>query len=158
MILKAAELSLGKSNPIAYINAILSSWKNDGIFELDKIKQSESKTPNNGGESKKAIIERHYFDLRAAAERKAEKALNTAMADSIYGDIRKNLNSLSIQLAFAEVRDAALAKDISKQMAELEQKGDERLKAIGRRNITVPHVTIPAMIRTANSVNACWNL
>ena len=37
MIEKAVSLSTGKSNPFAYVNAILSDWKNDGIFSPDKI-------------------------------------------------------------------------------------------------------------------------
>jgi DNA replication protein DnaD len=37
MIMKAAEYSVGKSNPIAYMNAILSSWKKQNIFKVEDI-------------------------------------------------------------------------------------------------------------------------
>lgn len=44
LILKAADLSAGKNNPIAAINYLLSQWKNAGIYTIDKIPtQSNSK-------------------------------------------------------------------------------------------------------------------
>ena len=46
MIAEACKIASGKSNPMAYVNAVLSGWKSDGIFTPDKIpavKRSESK-------------------------------------------------------------------------------------------------------------------
>lgn len=37
MIAEAFKLSAGKSNPSAYVNAVLSSWKSDGVFAVEKI-------------------------------------------------------------------------------------------------------------------------
>lgn len=37
MILKAAELSAGKNNPVAAINYLLSQWKNAAVYTIDKI-------------------------------------------------------------------------------------------------------------------------
>lgn len=37
MLTEAAKISAGKANPMAYMNAVLSSWKSDGIFSTDKI-------------------------------------------------------------------------------------------------------------------------
>lgn len=37
MIKEAVNLSIGKNNPFAYVNAILSEWKSEGIFTPDKI-------------------------------------------------------------------------------------------------------------------------
>lgn len=130
MLLCAAQQSQGKSNPISYMNAILSSWKADGIYTVDKV-ECASKSKTDSGESKKAIIEQHYYDLRAAAKQRAEKVLKKAMADEVYGDIKKQLSSLSIQLAFAEVSDEKAAKEISAKIEELEKRGDERLKELG---------------------------
>lgn len=127
-ILDAADAAQGKSNPIAYMNAVLSSWKAEGINGKDA---SSSRKPATGGESSKAIIEQHYYDLRAAAKARADKALAKAMKDEIYSGIKKQLNSLSIKLAFAEVNDDEQAKAISKRIAELNGKGDERLKELG---------------------------
>ena len=37
MIVEAAKFAIGKSNPIAYINSVLSSWKSQHILSADKI-------------------------------------------------------------------------------------------------------------------------
>ncbi|MBR1676065.1 MAG: DnaD domain protein [Clostridia bacterium] len=37
MIIEAAKLSVGKSSPLSYINAVLSGWKSENIFTPDKI-------------------------------------------------------------------------------------------------------------------------
>lgn len=129
MLIKAAEQSLGKSNPVAYMNAVLSSWKAEGIFTPDKTRSPAAQ--NAVGESKKAIIESYYYDLRAAAKQRAEKALAKAMADETYGNVKRQLNSLSIQLAFAEINDEESAATISEQIKQLEARGDERLKSLG---------------------------
>lgn len=45
MLLKAAERSSGKNNPIAYMNIVLSNWKSSNVFTIDKITQlSTAKT------------------------------------------------------------------------------------------------------------------
>lgn len=130
MLLRAAELSCGKSNPISYMNAILSSWKAEGVLTEDMLESGRT-TYDNGNESKRAIIERHYYDLRAAARQKAEKALAKATSDEVYGTIKRQLNSLSIQLAFAEINDEAAAARISRSIEELKAKGDTRLVELG---------------------------
>jgi DnaD/phage-associated family protein len=61
MLIKAAQLSLGKSNPVAYINTILSSWKNKGIYTIEDI---PSKPTDEG--DKKAIKK----DFKAAQREK----------------------------------------------------------------------------------------
>lgn len=37
MITEAAKISAGKSNPVSYINAVLSGWKSQNVFTPDKI-------------------------------------------------------------------------------------------------------------------------
>ncbi|MBO7377372.1 MAG: DnaD domain protein, partial [Clostridia bacterium] len=39
LILFAAEVSNGKSNPTVYMNAVLGSWKNNGVFTLEEAKR-----------------------------------------------------------------------------------------------------------------------
>lgn len=128
MILKAAETAQGKSNPLAYMNAVLSSWKAQGVTSPESISSPSEAT---GVESKKAIIERHYYDLRAEAQKRAEKMQAKAMKDELYREAKKKLNTLSIQLAFAEVNDEQRAKKISEEIALLEKQSDERLEALG---------------------------
>lgn len=125
MILEAARLSANKSNPTSYLSSVLSSWKSEGKFTLDAVQTAPSSTP-----ASKAEIERHYSNLRHIAEDRAEKALNAALADDIYGNIRKQLSELTISLAFAEVKSPTDAESISKQIQRLEADGDKRLKEL----------------------------
>ena len=124
MILEAARLSANKSNPTSYLSSVLSSWKNEGKFTLEAIQPAPSATTS------KADIERHYYELRRTAEDRAEKNLNTALADEIYGSIRRQLNELTISLAFAEVKSPTEAESISKRIKKLEAYGDKRLKEL----------------------------
>ena len=126
MILEAARLSANKSNPTSYLSSVLSSWKAEGKFTLDSV---QTAAPSAAATSK-ADIERHYAALRHLAEDKAEKTLNTALADDIYGSIRKQLSELTISLAFAEVKSPSEAESISKQIKKLEADGDKRLSEL----------------------------
>lgn len=133
MLFEAAKLSSGKSNPLAYMNGILSAWKTEGIFSPDKIVSqapATAKPAATASRDNRAEIERHYYGLRHAAEERAEKALSRATADSVYNGIRKELNDLAIKLAFAEIRDKNLATEISANIEKLEKKADERLKEL----------------------------
>lgn len=134
MLFEAAKLSAGKSNPLAYMNGVLSSWKSEGIFSADKISTqspvASSARHSPASRDRRAEVERHYFELRRSAEERAEKALACATADAVYGSIRKQLNELSIQLAFAEIRDKSKADALNAQIKELELKADKRLKEI----------------------------
>ncbi|MDE7082584.1 MAG: DnaD domain protein [Clostridia bacterium] len=143
MLFEAAKISSGKSNPTAYMNGVLSSWKASGIFSVDKIPSvstSASKPAQNTDRDMRVEVERHYYDLRHTAEENAERTLKRATADEVYGGIRKELNELSIKLAFAEIRDKSEAEKISAVIKELEAKGDERLSelAISKDDFT-PH-------------------
>ncbi len=130
MLTEAAKISAGKANPMAYMNAVLSSWKSDGIFSTDKIivkpapASQETKTD-------RAVVERHYSDLRHRAEDKAEKQLAKVLSDEVYGKIYKDLNELSIQLAFAEIRNAEEAEKLSAKMKEMQFLSDKRLSELG---------------------------
>lgn len=46
MILKAAELSYGKGNPLTHMNNLFSYWKASGIFSIDKITDKKDKSYN----------------------------------------------------------------------------------------------------------------
>ncbi|MDE7380459.1 MAG: DnaD domain protein [Clostridia bacterium] len=55
MILKAAELSAGKNNPMAAINYLLASWKNNGIYTVEQI-------PAQGKTTKRSTTNRSVTD------------------------------------------------------------------------------------------------
>ena len=75
--------------------------------------------------------ERWNYDRKHVAEEKAEQALKRATSDKAYSIIRKELNKLSIELAFAEIKDKLKAAEITKRIEDLELQGDERLKELG---------------------------
>lgn len=143
MLFEAAKLSSGKSNPTAYMNGILSSWKTGGIFSVEKIPAASPAAPKYTQAPERDVrveVERHYYDLRHSAEEFAERTLKRATSDEVYGEIRKEMNELSIKLAFAEIRDKNEAEKISALIKELEEKGEERLSelAISKDDFT-PH-------------------
>lgn len=43
MICEACAIAAGKSNPMSYVNAVLSGWKSEGIFTTDKIRRTDKK-------------------------------------------------------------------------------------------------------------------
>lgn len=135
MLFEAAKLSAGKSNPMAYMNGVLSSWKTEGIFSTDKIADKATPQtkifPTAPARDERAEIERHYSDLRHAAEDRAERALATATADKVYGGLRRELSDLTVKLAFAEIRDKKLAKELEARIKSLEEQADKRLKELG---------------------------
>lgn len=138
MITEAAKLSAGKSNPMAYMNGVLSAWKADNTYSPDKIKSSPA--PRGDTRVDKAIIEQHYYDLRHKAEYAAEIALTRATEDEVYGKIHKDISDLSIKLALAEARNDSSAKEISDEIKKLEVEGDNRLKELKiDKSDFVPH-------------------
>lgn len=59
MIIKAAELSAGKNNPMAAVNYLLSTWKNGGVYTVEQI-------PENGQSFKqtaKAAQRQRDYDI-----------------------------------------------------------------------------------------------
>ncbi len=136
MLFEAAKISSGKSNPTAYMNAVLSSWKNENIYSPDKINPAPSSFGASAAQSKtdsrelKSAIEKHFFDLRHKAEAAAESELAVALADEKYGKLHKEINDLSMQLAFAEVREPEKAEEIGKKIDSLNLLADDRLKQL----------------------------
>ena len=96
MILEAAKLSAGKSSPTAYINGILSNWKNDGVLTTDSI--STDKKPDTQEE-----YNREYERRRSVAMSRAQK--NNERASELEGfmDVYGRINGIEKDLAFAEI-------------------------------------------------------
>lgn len=81
-------------------------------------------------ETLRVKIERHYYDLRIAAERKAEAVHERAISDKIFADIERELQDLHIQIAFAEIKDRVHADKLGARIKELEAAGDKRLSEL----------------------------
>ena len=133
MIMQACKLSAGKSNPLAYMNSILSSWKNQGIFSPSQVASLNASKSSLSQKSydKKAEIESHYAELRRIAEERADKIFQTAIKDKTYAELYKDINSLTIKLAFAELSDEKMASELKTKIEDLEQKANERLIQLG---------------------------
>ncbi len=97
MILEAAKLSAGKSTPTAYMNAILSNWKNNGVFTTSDITE-QVKTDDS-----QENYNREYERRRMLALSRAQK--NNDIANSIDGfiEVYGRLNTIEKDLAFAEI-------------------------------------------------------
>ena len=132
MILRAADLSAGKNNPVAYMNGVLSSWKNAGVFTPDGIEAPAKRQAGGSvrGTIDRGVIERHYAELRQLAEYRAEKARAEAEKDAEYHSLKKNIDYLNIKLAFAEARGENTEK-IAAEIAADEKKAADRLNILG---------------------------
>ncbi len=130
MILKAAELAAGKSNPLAYMNGVLSSWKQRGAFTPESV--SEDRPARTAGSAiDRSVIERHYAGLRQIAEDRAEKALDRALEDGRYAALHAEIRSLGISLAIAEAKNDGNASALERKITEAESAADTRLKELG---------------------------
>lgn len=80
MVLKAAELSAGKTSPIPYMNSLLSSWKSEGIFNPSQLAAKEPAKENYFRKQQKEErdaefrrkVQSYYFNLREKAQDIAE--------------------------------------------------------------------------------------
>ena len=120
MILEASKLSSGKSSPVAYVNGILSNWKNNGIFSPDAISEKPVSNAINSQEE----YNREYARRRNIAVSRAQKNSEKAMAIEGVPALLSRLNSLEKDLAFAEI-----AND-SEKLLMLEKEKAEKTKIV----------------------------
>ncbi|MBQ7235562.1 MAG: DnaD domain protein [Clostridia bacterium] len=127
MILEAAKLASGKSSPTAYMNGILSNWKNNGVFTLNGI-PDKSTGDNNSQEE----YNREYERRRALAVSRAQKNIERATAIDGFMDVYGRLNGMEKDLAFAEIAgDEKALTALEKEKQSLISRAEEMLKTIG---------------------------
>ena len=127
MILEAAKLASGKSSPTAYMNGILSNWKNNGVFTLNGI-PDKSTGDNNSQEE----YNREYERRRALAVSRAQKNIERATAIDGFMDVYGRLNGMEKDLAFAEIAgDEKALTALEKEKQNLISRAEEMLKTIG---------------------------
>ncbi|MBQ3115803.1 MAG: DnaD domain protein [Clostridia bacterium] len=98
MILEAAKLSAGKSSPIAYVNGILSNWKNKNVFNPTDIASAVTVSADS-----QESYNREYEKRRMKAVSVAQKNTETAMAISGFSDVYARIDGIEKDLAFAEI-------------------------------------------------------
>ena len=129
MIIEAAKLSAGKSSPMAYVNGVLSNWKNKGIFDTQNIENSQD------ADSKTVSIERYnleYKNRRALALSTAGQNTEKAMELEGFSSIYERLFTIEKDLAFAEINgntESLIA--LEKEQKEITIKVQKMLKTIG---------------------------
>ncbi len=129
MILEAGKLSSGKSSPIAYINGILSNWKNNDIFTVDAL---EGKSELTKGDISSADYNREYASRRAFAMSRAQNNLDKAMQIEGFVPLYERSFSIEKDLAFAEISgDSEKLLGLEKEQKDLMIKLDELLATIG---------------------------
>ncbi len=126
LILEASKLSSGKSNPIAYVNGILSNWKNNNLYNL-----SDIETNNNKESVSPETYNREYERRKMVAHSRAQKNMDRASEQEGFLENYKRLNSIEKDLAFAEIagnnqlllslenEKKDIAKNISKILAKI---------------------------------------
>ncbi len=76
MILKAAEISAGKNNPVAAMNYLLAQWKNTGILTIEQIptatQKGSTKKRTYTNSSYSGVLEESLAALQRAALKDAE--------------------------------------------------------------------------------------
>jgi hypothetical protein len=126
MILEAAKLSAGKSSPIAYMNAVLSNWKNNSVFSVSDIDDG-SKPIENTQES----YNREYSRRRAIALSRAQKNTEKATTVSGFSEIYAKINGMEKDLAFAEISgDTALLLKLETEQKALIASAEYMLKTV----------------------------
>lgn len=100
MILEAGKLASGKSSPIAYMNGILSNWKNNGVFTVDSIENVEKTSTDTISTEE---YNREYKNRRAIATSRAQKNLEKAQSLEGFSSLYERSFSIEKDLAFAEI-------------------------------------------------------
>ncbi len=128
MILESARLSAGKSSPVAYMNGILSNWKNNGIFTLSDTTKSTDSANVNSQEAYNREYERRRNNAVALAQKNTEKAMEIEGFPQVY----ERIFSIEKDLAFAEISDnQTLLKSLEQEKQGLTLKAEELLKTVG---------------------------
>lgn len=125
MILEAAKLASGKSSPVAYMNAVLSSWKNKNIFTV-----ADTADYNLSNDSQEAY-NREYSLRRSIAIERAQKNSEKAMEIEGFSKIYERLFSIEKDLAFAEISaDNERLNSLENEKTQLTEKANNLLSKI----------------------------
>ena len=124
MILQAAKVSAGKS--IAYMNGVLSNWKNNGVFSVESAVESLSNKDDT-----QETYNREYERRRTVALSRAQKNNDIAFAIEGFPEIYGRLNGMEKDLAFAEIaQDQVALKKLEKEKQDLTENAEQLLSTV----------------------------
>lgn len=129
MILEAAKLASGKNSPIAYMNSVLSSWKNKNVFSPALISE---KAESNLNANSQENYNREYEKRRAIAVSRAQNNTEKAMAVDGFRGLYERYYSIEKDLAFAEIaNDVGKLALLEKEKVDLDANIAKILSSIG---------------------------
>lgn len=132
MILEAAKAASGKNSPVAYMNGVLSRWKNAGVYSPSDIDGSGAAATSAYKETPQEAYNREYARRRSLAASKAQKNLETAMRTDGFAAVYDRLSGIERDLAFAELSGNKNALDsLENEKAQLTEKAADLLKPAG---------------------------
>lgn len=127
MILEAAKLSSGKNSPVAYMNGILSRWKNQGVFDLSSAETIKTNSKNISQEE----YNREYARRRGLAASKAQKNVESALELDGFMPVYERLSSIEKDMAFAEMSENSSAlSQLEQEKLSLTDKANKILSSI----------------------------
>ena len=128
MILEAAKLASGKASPVAYMNTVLSSWKNNGVFTLENL----SSPVETSSENSVKDYNKEYERRRTLALSKAQKNTEKAMEIEGFSSLYERIFSIERDMAFAEMGgDKNQVESLENEKIEITEKLNALLKTIG---------------------------
>ncbi len=139
MILEAARRSAGASNPLSYMNKLLSEWKRTGIRAPGDIGErvssakQEFRSEAAVAADRRTEREHHYAVLRRRAESAAERARESAERDEGFRMADAAVKKGEIELAKAEVFSPETAAQLR---AKLEESRRARAEALLRLHLS----------------------
>ena len=137
MILEAGRRATGTTNPIPYMNKILSDWKREGVSRIDAI---PTPAPAKVGGANSAIIEninaktdreRYYALRREKAQSVADKFMEKANSNAEFKRVSQSLSKMEISLAKAEVFSPDKLPALQEEKASLMRSKAAILSALG---------------------------
>ncbi len=143
MILEAAKRSATSSNPMPYMNKILSDWQQEKVFFVKDIPQttgagtsSSAKSgnfisPTVAAANAKADRDRYYALLREQAQKRADANMAKANKNQRFSTISKQLSSMEFSLAKAEMFEPHKLPALQQQQKDLQTERSSLLKEMG---------------------------
>ena len=137
MILEAAKRSATSSNPVPYINKILSEWKREGIFNINDIPELQANAtkafvnPSIEAVNAKTDRERYFALRREKAQAEADKCIKKANQNARFKEISSRLSKMELDLAKAEMFRPEMLPSLLEEKSGLLQERKGILRNLG---------------------------
>ena len=128
MILYASSLSAGKSSPIAYMNGILSNWKNNQIFTPENIDKANIVKETDSAQEYNREYEKRRNKALSIAQENTDKAMEIEGFSALY----ERMFGIEKDLAFAEIsNDNDKLNSLENEKKQVVKSIEDNLRTIG---------------------------